>query len=178
MEKKKKILITVIFSAICIGVMLAVILFANSRRNQADSDTDSETADVRTFGSLEEAAEWAQFPMKTTDRLNGILATEYSAIENMIKVTFGKAGYITKTLIMEEESSETEPGTEQEAAPDEIAEKDPDAREINGVSVRFTWDDTAVTKAEWTDNGFDYVIVLTEKSVTADMMTDYVSATR
>lgn len=167
--KNKKVLITVLFSVICAAVILTVILIANDRRTNTDdpiADPDANT--VHTVASLEETADWSEFPLQCTDRLNGILATEYSADKNVITVKYGDAGLITKTLITE--------------APSDAGLEDPEEngfyREINGVTVRFTGEEDAVTKAEWTDNGFDYAITLTEGSVTADTMSDYVSATR
>ena len=68
---------------------------------------------------------------------------------------------------------------EEPAATDgEASEKTFTEQEINGVTVRFFGGVEAVTKAEWTDNGFDYAVVLTEESVTASVMTDYVAAIR
>ena len=46
------------------------------------------------------------------------------------------------------------------------------------MTVWFTGEENAVTQAEWTDNGFAYVIALADQSVTAETMTDYVLSIR
>ena len=52
--------------------------------------------------------------MKCSDRLNGILATDYSADQTAITVTYGKAGYIRKTLLPDDTADgETAPLTEE-----------------------------------------------------------------
>ncbi len=124
---------------------------------------------VRSFDSLEEAVEWAGFSMRCSDRMNGKLTTEYSADQTLITVTYGNAGYISKTLIQEDES----------AANSGPASEDGTVYEINGVSVYFIGEESAVSAAHWTDNGFDYAVCLTNNNtVPADAMTDYVRATR
>ena len=139
---------------------------------------------VQSFEMLEEAVEYAGFSMRCTDRLNGVLITGYSADRNAIIVNYGTAGYISKTLIMEdaEESETAQAEAEQiETAQEESAQADGEnltAYEINGITVRFTEEDGSVSKAEWTDNGFDYVTSLADQTVTADDMTDYILATR
>ena len=174
--KSKKILITIIFSVICVSVILAVILIANNRRGDPGEDADANT--IQLFSSLEEAVERAGFPLQCTDRLNGILATEYFADETVITVTYGKAGYITKKLIAVDESDTGATTEKTSEINDETTEEVRTEHKINGVTVIFTGKESSVTKAEWTDNGYDYAIVLTNNSVTADMMTDYVSMTR
>ena len=171
--KNKKLWITVLFSVVCIAVILTVILLANNQRKDADTIPN----DADSFASLKEAEEYAQFPLRTTDRLNGELVTEYFADETAITVTFGDAGYVTKIMLIDDVSgtsvTDKKPDKESNDASEVRTE-----HEIGGVTVLFTGENDAVTKAEWTDNGFDYAIVLTENSVTADMMTDDVSATR
>ena len=46
------------------------------------------------------------------------------------------------------------------------------------MTVWFTEEYDAVSKAQWTDNGFDYVVCLTGQTVSADIMTDYVLSIR
>lgn len=58
------------------------------------------------------------------------------------------------------------------------ASDDGKSYDINGISVLYIGDDVTVTQAEWTDNGFDYVISLGEQGVSPSVMTDYVLATR
>ena len=98
-----------------------------------------------------------------------MLASDYTADKTAITVTYRKAGYLSKTLLTEEEQTENDPGE---------SEEDRVSHEINGVTVWFTGEENAVTKAEWADNGFAYVISLTGQSVTAETMTDYVLSTR
>ncbi len=82
---------------------------------------------------------------------------------------YGKAGSLSKTLLSEEDQAETDA---------EEAEENRFSQEINGVTVWFTGEENAVTKAEWADNGFAYVIALADQSVTAETMTDYVLSIR
>ena len=109
----------------------------------------------------------AGFPFACSDRLNGMPATAYSADRTVITVTFGSEGYITKTLI------EDEPESGESAQSDDGL-----SLAIDGRNVRFTVEENAVSKAEWTENGFEYVICLTGLTTTADVMTEYVRATR
>ena len=166
--KNKKVLITVIFSVVCAIVILAVLLIGHYAKSN-DSTATIDPGAVQSFGSLEEAVEWAEFSLQCSDRLNGILATEYSADKTRITVTYGKAGYISKALTSEdaENSESTEP-----------TEGNRTAYEINDLTVWFTGEENAVSKAEWTDNGFEYVIYLTNQTVASDVMTDYVLSTR
>lgn len=166
--KNKKVWITVIFAAVCAVVILAVLLIGYHKK-KTDPTSYIDPGAVRSFDTLEEAVEWAEFSLQCSDRLNGILATGYSADKTAITVTYGKAGYISKTLILEE----TENGEPKEPEGEDLT-----AVEINGLTVWLTGGDSAVSQAEWTDNGFDYVICLTDKSTTADVMTDYVLSTR
>lgn len=166
--KNKKVLITVAFSVVSVVVILAVLLIGYHKKTTNPTQYADPGA-VRSFDTLAEAVEWAEFSLRCTDRLNGVLATGYSADKTAITVSYGKAGYISKTLIPEDA----------EAAENGAPEGDGlTEHEINGVTVWFTGTDTAVSKAEWTDNGFRYVICLTEKTAAADAMTDYVLATR
>ena len=166
--KNKKALITIIFAAVCAVVILAVLLIGYHKK-KTDPTSYIDPGAVRSFDTLEEAVEWAEFSLQCSDRLNGILATGYSADKTAITVTYGKAGYISKTLIADDaEKSES----------NELTEENLSTYEINDLTVWFTGEDTAVSQAEWTDNGFDYVICLTDKSTTADVMTDYVLSTR
>ena len=166
--KNKKVLLTVIFAAACAVVILAVLVIGYHRKN-ADPTSYVDPGAVRSFDSLEEAVEWAEFSLHCSDRLNGVLATGYSADKTTITVTYGKAGFVSKTLITED----TENGE-----PGEPEGEDLTAVEINGLTVWLTGGDNAVSKAEWIDNGFDYVISLTDQGTTKDVMTDYVLATR
>ena len=166
--KNKKILITVIFAVVCVGVILAVLFIGYNKKTSGMLSVE-DTDGVRSFDSLEEAAGWAGFSMRCSDRLNGITATDYSADKTSITVTYGRAGYISKTLIMTEDESEVIAG---------ISTEDTTVYEINGMNVYFNGDENYVSEAEWTDNGFDYVVCLTDGSVSADVMTDYVLATR
>ena len=165
--KNKKILVTVIFSVVCVGVILAVLLIGYHKKTSGAVAVEDPNV-VRSFDSLEEAVEWAGFSLRCSDRMNGILITEYSANQTSITVTYGKAGYISKTLIPEDES----------AVNAGFSSEDGTVYEINGVSVFFTGDENTVSEAHWTDNGFDYAVCLTNNTVPADVMTDYVSATR
>ena len=166
--KNKKLLITVIFVAVCAVVILAVLLIGyHKKKTEPTQYVDPDT--VRSFDSLEEAVEWAEFSLRCSDRLNGMLATGYSADKTVITVTYGKAGFVSKTLILEDTENGETKGPEGE---------DMTEREINGLTVRFTGGDNAVSTAEWTDNGFDYVICLTDQGTTVDIMTDYILATR
>ena len=166
--KNKKILITVIFAAVCAVVIFAVLLIGYHKKN-TNPTSYVEPGAARSFDSLAEAVEWAEFSLHCSDRLNGILATGYSADKTAITVTYGKAGFVSKTLIPEDAENGENTAPEGE---------DLTSREINGLTVWFTGGDKAVSKAEWTDNGFDYVISLTDQGTTADVMTDYVLATR
>ncbi len=165
--KNKKILITVIFAVVCAGVILAVLFIGYNKKTSAPA-VNTSVDEVRSSDTLEEAVAWAGFPLRCSDRLNGITATDYSADKTSVTVNYGKAGYISKTLIQEDES----------AANDGLPEEDGTVYEINGVDVFFTGDEDAVSKAGWTDNSFDYCICLTDQSVSAGVMTDYVAATR
>ena len=166
--KNKKVWITVIFAAVCAVVILAVLLIGYHKK-KTDPTSYIDPGAVRSFDTLEEAVEWAEFSLQCSDRLNGILATGYSADKTAIIVTYGKAGFVSKTLITED----TEDGEPREPEGEDLT-----AVEINGLTVWLTGGDSAVSQAEWTDNGFDYVICLTDKSTTADVMTDYVLSTR
>ena len=166
--KNKKVWITVVFAVVCAVVILTVLLIGYHKK-KTDPTSYIDPGAVRSFDTLEEAIEWAEFSLQCSDRLNGILATGYTADKTAITVTYGKAGYISKTMLPDDtEDSENE----------EQAEENLTSCEINGLTVWFTGEDTAVSQAEWTDNGFDYVICLTDKSTTADVMTDYVLSTR
>ena len=174
--KNKKVLITVIFSVVCAVVILAVLVIGYHTKSQGPAVT-TDPGKVCSFDSLEEAVAWAGFSLKCSDRLNGILATDYSADQTAITVTYGKAGYIRKTLLLDDtEEGENAPPTEETTSDYEI--DDAPVHDINGLTVRFTGTEDAVSKAEWIDNGFDYVICLTDQTVTADVMTDYILATR
>ncbi|MBQ6165419.1 MAG: hypothetical protein IJK23_13185 [Clostridia bacterium] len=171
-------MLTIIFSVVCAAVVLTVVLIGY--RNKKPVQTISaDLSSVQSFDTLGEAVECAGFSMQCSDRLNRILATSYSADRNAIIVNYGTAGYISKTLIMEDaEEGET---AQAEAAQAENAQADGEnliPHEINGMTVRFTGEDNAVSQAEWTYNGFDYVISLADQTVTADAMTDYILATR
>ena len=123
--KNKKVRFTVIFSAVCAVVILAVLVIGH----QTKSKTPTSKADpgaVCSFDSLEEAVKWAGFSLKCSDRLHGILATDYSADQTAITVTYGKAGYIRKALI----SEDTE-----KAGSEESGEEDRIEQEVNGLSV-------------------------------------------
>ena len=187
MEKKKKILITVIACVLFACVVIAVILISNSL-GTGGKVLGGNDAPEQSFDTLDEAVLYAGFPFQCTDRLGGFPATQYSADKTVITVTYGSSGYITKTLITTEDETESESGdetvtepetaSESSALPDGTEKEDGFQTDINGVSIWFTGDENSVTKAEWTDNGFDYAIVLSGEGVSADDMTEYVSATR
>ena len=166
--KNKKIWITVIFSVVAAALILTVLIIGYQKKISAPVD-DVSMETVRTFDTLEEAVEWAGFSMRCSDRLNGVLSTDYEADKSAITVNYGNAGYICKTLIAQEME------TDVTAVP---AEEMKNIYEIDGMTVRFTGDETAVSKAEWTDNGFNYVINLTGSGINAETMTDYIRATR
>lgn len=166
--KNKKVLITVIFSVVCAIVILAVLLIGHYAKSN-DSTATIDPGAVQSFGSLEEAVEWAGFSLQCSDRLDGILVTDYSADQIAITVTYGKAGYISKALILED--------TEISESTESVGENRT-AYEINDLTVWFTGEENAVSKAEWIDNGFAYTICLTNQTVAANVMTDYVLSTR
>ena len=166
--KNKKVLLTIVFAALCAVVILAVLLIGYHKKKTEPTQYVDPGA-VRSFDSLEEAVEWAEFSLHCSDRLSGVLATGYSADKTAITVTYGKAGFVSKTLILEE----TENGETKEPEGEDLT-----AVEINGLTVWLTGGDSAVSKAEWIDNGFDYVITLTDQGTTVDIMTDYILATR
>ena len=159
--KNRKLWITILFAAVCAVVILAVLLIGYHKK--------TDTGAARSFDTLAEAVEWAEFSLQCTDRLNGMLDSDYTADKTAITVTYREAGYLSKTLLTEEEQTESEPGE---------TEEDRVSHEINGVTVWFTGEENAVTKAEWAYNGFAYVISLTGQSVTAETMTDYVLSIR
>ena len=167
--KNKKVLLTVVFAAVCAVVILAVLLVGYHKKKN-NPDLYMEPGTVRTFDTLEEAIEWAGFSMKCSDRLSGILVTDYSADKTAITVTYGIAGYVRKTLLTEDADEGETAATNTDAA-DSLYD-------IDGRNVFFAGEESGVTTAQWTDNGFVYVISLTGSGVTADVMTDYVRATR
>ena len=165
--KNKKVRSTVIFAVVCVVVILAVLIIGYQKKNTGSTPYKDPGA-TGSFDTLDEAVEWAGFKLKCSDRLNGLLATDYSANKTAITVTFGEAGYIRKALIPEDvEDGENAQSTEESRT----------TYEINGLTVWFRGEENAVYEAEWIDNGFDYVISLNQKSVSADVMTDYILAT-
>lgn len=179
MMKNRKLWITVLCAVVCAGVILAVILIANSRRTKEAGATESADPNAaQSFASLEEAVECAQFPLRCPDRLNGKPATAYSADRSAIIVAYGSGDYIRKTMIAEgTEGASTDQTGGQNGEGTEPPGETRTEHVINGVRVWFVGSEDAVSQAEWTDNGFAYVIRLTGSSVTADVMTDYVVST-
>ena len=64
--------------------------------------------DEKSFDTLAEAIEWAEFSLQCSDRLNGSLAADYTASKTAITVRYGKAGSLSKTLLSEETQAETD----------------------------------------------------------------------
>ena len=169
--KNKKILLIVICSVLAAAVIVTVFVIGYRDRKSKGAPEDADRDGVVAVESLEEAAERAGFPFACSDRLNGMPATAYSADRTVITVTFGSTGYITKTLIQDEpESEENAEPAEGEDAGISLA--------LDGRTVRLTGEEDAVSKAEWTENGFEYVICLTGQTTTANIMSEYILATR
>ena len=96
----RKLWITILFFAVCAVVILAVLLLGYHKK--------TAPGDEKSFDTLAEAIEWAEFSLQCSDRLNGSLAADYTASKTAITVRYGKAGSLSKTLLSEETQAETD----------------------------------------------------------------------
>ena len=160
MNKKKLIIAVAVVAALAVAALIAVILLKNSA-----AVPDSE---IKTYDTIEEAKEHADFDLVYTDRLAGYPETGYSSNGSTIEITYGSAGTVRKTCA---------PGSGREAGKEygEVTE-----REIDGIPVTFIGTDGKIYFAAWTANDFVYTISLTADTggVSAEEMTDYVKATK
>ena len=156
--KNKKVLITGAFVLLAAAVFLVVILLKNRAEKKGGAEKE--------FSSLSEAVEYAGFSMEYSDRLSGYPASGFKGSSSSITVLYPNGGYIKKAFAAEEGTKDADPEESEHV--------------ISGVPVYFTESEGDVTKARWTDNGFDYIISIESggESVTAEEMEDYVRMTR
>ena len=167
---KKKVIISVIAVVICAAIFTAVILI-NSNTAEKETETFKSSSELLSAGEIEKADTPAGFVLKYSDRLNGYQATDIKADDGIIEVTYGSAGYVSKTNSSSESSADkTGPGDEEK----EYSQSN--EYDINNLKVTFKGDDDMVYLAQWSSNGFDYTIS-SNNGVSAEDMTEYVKAT-
>ena len=151
---KKKIIIAVIMIAVLIAAIAAVIVIKNKT---VSNDT------IKSYDTIEEANEAADFTLEASDRLCGVPATDYKSDRTTVEVYYGNAGYIRKTTNEANSGKSDYP---------EVNEQN-----FNGREVTLKGEDGKIFIAEWDENNFAYTISLNE-GVEADEMADYIDATR
>ena len=154
MRKKKIIcvILLVLFAAAIVGVIVV--------KNHSVSDSMPQS-----YSSLEEANEAADFGLNGSDRLCGYPATDYEAASNTVKITYADAGFISKTL---GEANNGSTGEKYSEAAEQVVED---------RTITFKGNGEKIYLAEWNENGFSYIISVTD-GVDTDEMIEYVKATR
>lgn len=150
---KKKIIIAVIMIAVLIVAIAAVIVIKNKT---VSNDT------IKSYDTIEEANEAADFTLEASDRLCGVPATDYKSGRTTVEVYYGNAGFIRKTTGTAGSKSDYPEVNEQN---------------FSGRDVTLKGEDGKIFIAEWIENNFTYTISVNE-GIETDEMADYIDATR
>ena len=166
---KKKIIISVVAAVICIAALVTVILINNNQKSKAESESTIKTdSQILSAGKAEKGDTVAGFAFTYTDRLAGYPATDVKSTADTITVTYGSAGYVSKTQLK---------STADEAQNDETEYSEESERVINGLDVTFKGDNGTVSLATWQANDYFYPISV-NSGISPEDMVEYVKATR
>lgn len=155
---KKKIIAIIGIIVLIAASVVVIVINHSSEKGGFD----------KSYDTIEEANNAADFNLEYSDRLCGYLPTVFIANSSTIEAKFDGAGFIRKTLGVTDNS-----GTSKKY--DEESEMD-----VNGIKVNLKGKDGKVYLATWNNNNFAYTICLEENTGGADkeIMREYIEATR
>ena len=172
----KKIIISIVAAVICAAALTAVILINVNQKAEAESQsTIKSSSEILSAGKAEKGDTEAGFAFQYTDRLAGHTATDIKSTDSTIKVTYGNAGYVSKTDSTAENSGAE--SKDEEIDTDDTEYSESSEQVIDSLKVTFKGNDGTVSFATWKFGSFTYTVSV-NSGISAEDMTEYVRATR